>query len=160
MLRHTTVWWCQRFRNGTRESGIWVIEAYSYWHAVNDELSNYNWHKWMLMKSRWLRLMKIDSTCLIETKFSWESYYSSYINRHGLACSQIAKPVVDGINISTRPRKTNRCGIETAYNECEIARNASSSFLGHLDLPVHKRRAVNCSCLSRRRHCRRRLATK
>ena len=25
--------------NGTRESGIWVIEAYSYWHAVNDELS-------------------------------------------------------------------------------------------------------------------------
>ena len=24
--------------NGTRESGIWVIEAYSYWHAVNDEL--------------------------------------------------------------------------------------------------------------------------
>ncbi|MBU38555.1 MAG: aldehyde dehydrogenase [Euryarchaeota archaeon] len=25
--------------NGTRESGIWVLEAYSYWHAVNDELS-------------------------------------------------------------------------------------------------------------------------
>ena len=25
--------------NGTRESGIWVIEAYSYWHAGNDELS-------------------------------------------------------------------------------------------------------------------------
>ena len=25
--------------NGTREPGIWVIEAYSYWHAVNDELS-------------------------------------------------------------------------------------------------------------------------
>ena len=25
--------------NGTRESGIWVIEAYSYWHAVNEELS-------------------------------------------------------------------------------------------------------------------------
>ena len=25
--------------NGTRDSGIWVIEAYSYWHAVNDELS-------------------------------------------------------------------------------------------------------------------------
>ena len=25
--------------NGTRESGIWVIEAYSCWHAVNDELS-------------------------------------------------------------------------------------------------------------------------
>ncbi len=25
--------------NGTRESGIWVIEAYSYWHAVNDEMS-------------------------------------------------------------------------------------------------------------------------
>ena len=25
--------------NGTRESGIWVIEAYTRWHAVNDELS-------------------------------------------------------------------------------------------------------------------------
>ena len=25
--------------NGTRESGIWVIEAYSHWHAVNDEMS-------------------------------------------------------------------------------------------------------------------------
>ncbi len=25
--------------NGTRESGIWVIEAYTYWHAVNDEMS-------------------------------------------------------------------------------------------------------------------------
>ena len=25
--------------NGSRESGIWVIESYSYWHAVNDELS-------------------------------------------------------------------------------------------------------------------------
>jgi alpha-ketoglutaric semialdehyde dehydrogenase len=25
--------------NGTRESGIWVIESYTYWHGVNDELS-------------------------------------------------------------------------------------------------------------------------
>ena len=25
--------------NGTRESGIWVIDAYTYWHAVNDDLS-------------------------------------------------------------------------------------------------------------------------
>ncbi len=25
--------------NGTRESGIWVIEGYTYWHGVNDELS-------------------------------------------------------------------------------------------------------------------------
>ena len=25
--------------NGSRESGIWVIESYAYWHAVNDELS-------------------------------------------------------------------------------------------------------------------------
>lgn len=25
--------------NGTRESGIWVIEAYTYWHSVNDDMS-------------------------------------------------------------------------------------------------------------------------
>ena len=25
--------------NGARESGIWVIESYTYWHAVNDDLS-------------------------------------------------------------------------------------------------------------------------
>ena len=25
--------------NGTRESGIWVIDAYTYWHAVNDDVS-------------------------------------------------------------------------------------------------------------------------
>ena len=25
--------------NGTRESGIWVIDNYTYWHAVNDDLS-------------------------------------------------------------------------------------------------------------------------
>jgi hypothetical protein len=25
--------------NGTRESGIWVLEAYTYWHAVNDDVS-------------------------------------------------------------------------------------------------------------------------
>jgi acyl-CoA reductase-like NAD-dependent aldehyde dehydrogenase len=25
--------------NGTRESGIWVLEAYTYWHAVNDDIS-------------------------------------------------------------------------------------------------------------------------
>ena len=34
--------------NGSRESGIWVIESYSYWHAVNDEfLGSYSWHRWM-----------------------------------------------------------------------------------------------------------------
>lgn len=25
--------------NGTRESGVWVLEAYTYWHAVNDDIS-------------------------------------------------------------------------------------------------------------------------
>ena len=25
--------------NGTRESGIWVLEAYTYWHGVNDDVS-------------------------------------------------------------------------------------------------------------------------
>ncbi len=25
--------------NGTRESGIWVLEGYTYWHAVNDDVS-------------------------------------------------------------------------------------------------------------------------
>jgi len=25
--------------NGTRESGIWVIESYTYWQAVNDDIS-------------------------------------------------------------------------------------------------------------------------
>jgi alpha-ketoglutaric semialdehyde dehydrogenase len=25
--------------NGTRESGIWVLDAYTYWHAVNDDVS-------------------------------------------------------------------------------------------------------------------------
>lgn len=25
--------------NSTRESGIWVIEGYTYWHAVNDDVS-------------------------------------------------------------------------------------------------------------------------
>jgi aldehyde dehydrogenase (NAD+) len=25
--------------NGTRESGIWVIDAYTYWHAVNDDMA-------------------------------------------------------------------------------------------------------------------------
>jgi len=25
--------------NGTRESGIWVIDAYTKWHAVNDDAS-------------------------------------------------------------------------------------------------------------------------
>ena len=25
--------------NGTRESGIWVIDHYTYWHAVNDDIS-------------------------------------------------------------------------------------------------------------------------
>ena len=45
--------------NGTRESGIWVIEAYSYWHAVNDELSGNPTRKWTLMKSKWLRRKSI-----------------------------------------------------------------------------------------------------
>jgi len=25
--------------NPARESGIWVIESYTYWHAVNDDVS-------------------------------------------------------------------------------------------------------------------------
>ena len=25
--------------NGTRESGIWVIDSYTYWHAINDDIS-------------------------------------------------------------------------------------------------------------------------
>jgi acyl-CoA reductase-like NAD-dependent aldehyde dehydrogenase len=25
--------------NGTRESGIWVLESYTYWHGVNDDIS-------------------------------------------------------------------------------------------------------------------------
>ncbi|MEZ4818776.1 MAG: aldehyde dehydrogenase family protein [Bdellovibrionota bacterium] len=25
--------------NGTRESGIWVVDAFTQWHAINDELS-------------------------------------------------------------------------------------------------------------------------
>ena len=25
--------------NGTRESGIWVLEAYTWWHGVNDDVS-------------------------------------------------------------------------------------------------------------------------
>jgi aldehyde dehydrogenase (NAD+) len=25
--------------NGTRESGVWVLDAYTYWHAVNDDVS-------------------------------------------------------------------------------------------------------------------------
>ena len=25
--------------NGTRESGIWVIDNYTYWHGVNDDVS-------------------------------------------------------------------------------------------------------------------------
>jgi aldehyde dehydrogenase (NAD+) len=25
--------------NGTRESGIWVIESYTYWHGINDDVS-------------------------------------------------------------------------------------------------------------------------
>ena len=25
--------------NGTRESGIWVLESYTYWQAVNDDVS-------------------------------------------------------------------------------------------------------------------------
>jgi aldehyde dehydrogenase (NAD+) len=25
--------------NGTRESGIWVIDSYTYWHGINDDVS-------------------------------------------------------------------------------------------------------------------------
>lgn len=49
--------------NGTRESGIWVIEAYSYWHAVNDELSG----------KLQLAQMDVDEVELVEAEVDWSS---------------------------------------------------------------------------------------
>jgi aldehyde dehydrogenase (NAD+) len=47
--------------NGTRESGIWVIEAYSYWHAVNDELSG----------KLQLAQMDVDEIEAVEAEVDW-----------------------------------------------------------------------------------------
>jgi acyl-CoA reductase-like NAD-dependent aldehyde dehydrogenase len=47
--------------NGTRESGIWVIEAYSYWHAVNDELSG----------KLQLAQMDVDDIEMVEAEIDW-----------------------------------------------------------------------------------------
>jgi len=47
--------------NGTRESGIWVIEAYSYWHAVNDELSG----------KLQLAQMDVDEIEMVEADVDW-----------------------------------------------------------------------------------------
>ncbi len=49
--------------NGTRESGIWVIEAYSYWHAVNDELSG----------KLQLAQMDVDNIEMVEAEVDWGS---------------------------------------------------------------------------------------
>ena len=49
--------------NGTRESGIWVIEAYSYWHAVNDEL----------LGKLQLAQMDVDEVELVEAEVDWSS---------------------------------------------------------------------------------------
>jgi len=49
--------------NGTRESGIWVIEAYSYWHAVNDELSG----------KLQLAQMDVDEIEMVEAEVDWTS---------------------------------------------------------------------------------------
>ena len=49
--------------NGTRESGIWVIEAYSYWHAVNDELSG----------KLQLAQMDVDEIEIEEAEVDWTS---------------------------------------------------------------------------------------
>ncbi|HIF15918.1 MAG TPA: aldehyde dehydrogenase family protein [Candidatus Poseidoniales archaeon] len=49
--------------NGTRESGIWVIEAYSYWHAVNDELSG----------KLQLAQMDVDEIEMVEAEIDWGS---------------------------------------------------------------------------------------
>jgi aldehyde dehydrogenase (NAD+) len=48
--------------NGTRESGIWVIEAYSYWHAVNDELSG----------KLQLAQMDVDEIEMVEAEVRWD----------------------------------------------------------------------------------------
>ena len=47
--------------NGTRESGIWVLEAYSYWHAVNDELSG----------KLQLAQMDVDEIETVEAEVDW-----------------------------------------------------------------------------------------
>ncbi len=47
--------------NGTRESGIWVIEAYSYWHAVNDELSG----------KLQLAQMDVEEIEMVEAQVNW-----------------------------------------------------------------------------------------
>ncbi|MCH1541285.1 MAG: aldehyde dehydrogenase family protein [Candidatus Poseidonia sp.] len=47
--------------NGTRESGIWVLEAYSYWHAVNDELSG----------KLQLAQMDVDEIEMVEADVDW-----------------------------------------------------------------------------------------
>nr|AIE98493.1 delta-1-piperideine-6-carboxylate dehydrogenase [uncultured marine group II/III euryarchaeote KM3_05_H10] len=49
--------------NGTRESGIWVIEAYSYWHAINDELSG----------KLQLAQMDVDEIDIEEADVDWTS---------------------------------------------------------------------------------------
>ena len=49
--------------NGTRESGIWVIEAYSYWHAVNDELSG----------KLQLAQMDVEEVEMVEAEVDWTS---------------------------------------------------------------------------------------
>ena len=49
--------------NGTRESGIWVIESYSYWHAVNDELSG----------KLQLAQMDVDEIHIEEAEVNYES---------------------------------------------------------------------------------------
>ena len=48
--------------NGTRESGIWVIEAYSYWHAVNDELSG----------KLQLAQMDVEEIEMVEAEVRWD----------------------------------------------------------------------------------------
>ncbi len=49
--------------NGTRESGMWVIEAYSYWHAVNDELSG----------QLQLAQMDVEEVHVAEAEVDWSS---------------------------------------------------------------------------------------
>lgn len=49
--------------NGTRESGIWVIEAYSYWHAVNDEMSG----------KLQLAQMDVDEIEMVEAEIDWSA---------------------------------------------------------------------------------------
>ena len=58
--------------NGTRESGIWVIEAYSYWHAVNDELSG----------KLQLAQMDVEDIELIEEKVDYSSLLKSSFPPH------------------------------------------------------------------------------